>query len=70
MVEIGDRNCVCILCLYSGFRRDVLTPGVCAKCSSKLELLGWPGHAVSALRNVGFWRVFGGVCCKVSAYKC
>ena len=40
------------------------------KCNSKLELLGWPGHAASALRNVGFWRVFGGVCYRVSAYKC
>ena len=64
VLETGDRNCVCIVDSVVTFWHRV-----CAKCSSRSELLGWPGHAVSALRNVRFWGVCAGVCRGVSAYR-
>ena len=55
VVEIGDRKCVCIVDWGVTFWHRV-----CAKCSSKSELLGWPGHAVSALRNAAGSVLTGG----------
>ena len=43
------------LIFYSGFKRDVLTPGGGGKCGSKVVFLIWRGHAVSLFGR----RLFG-----------